>query len=155
MSGPSRAESAPVIRRDEIVRLTRLWCGTPYHHQASELGVGTDCLGLVRGVWRALYNSEPEALPGYTRDWAEASGTETLVEAARRHLIEIPREKAAAGDILVFRLRPWTAAKHAAILVSSDSMVHAVEGAPVSEVVLSGWWRRRIAAAFQFPGILI
>lgn len=39
------------------------WIGTPYRHQASRKGVGCDCLGLVRGVWRALYGREPEA-PG-------------------------------------------------------------------------------------------
>jgi NlpC/P60 family putative phage cell wall peptidase len=30
-------------------------------------------------------------------------------------------------------------------------MIHAMEGAPVSEVHLSPWWQRRIAAAFRFP----
>ncbi|KAB2949447.1 MAG: hypothetical protein F9K19_23780, partial [Rhizobiaceae bacterium] len=40
------------------------WIGTPYRHQASRKGVGCDCLGLVRGIWRELYGSEPEA-PGH------------------------------------------------------------------------------------------
>jgi hypothetical protein len=30
-------------------------------------------------------------------------------------------------------------------------MIHAMEGAPVSEVTLSPWWRRHLAAAFRFP----
>ncbi len=42
------------------------WVGTPYRHQAAQKGVGCDCLGLVRGVWRALYGSELER-PGATR----------------------------------------------------------------------------------------
>jgi hypothetical protein len=29
-----------------------------------------------------------------------------------------------------------------------------MEGAPVSEVALTPWWRRRIAGAFGFPGTL-
>jgi len=33
-------------------------------------------------------------------------------------------------------------------------LIHAVEGAPVSEVALTPWWRRRMAAAFSFPGII-
>ena len=41
----------------------RRWLGTPYRHQASRMGVGCDCLGLVRGVWRSLYGAEPEATP--------------------------------------------------------------------------------------------
>ena len=60
--------------------------GTPYRHQASVLGAGADCLGLVRGVWRGVIGEEPERAPGYTPDWAEALGEETLLDAARRHL---------------------------------------------------------------------
>ena len=59
---------------EHVVRVARGWIGTPYHHQASLRGVGTDCLGLVRGVWRDLYQREAEMPPRYTRDWAEASG---------------------------------------------------------------------------------
>ena len=49
--------------RDEIVAHARAWIGTPYHHQASRIGVGTDCLGLVRGVCRELYGREPRRCP--------------------------------------------------------------------------------------------
>ncbi len=31
--------------REDIVRAARGWIGTPYRHQASLKGVGTDCLG--------------------------------------------------------------------------------------------------------------
>jgi NlpC/P60 family putative phage cell wall peptidase len=137
----------------DVVRIARGWLGTPYHHQASERGVGTDCLGLVRGVWRELYGREAEVALAYTRDWAEASGRETMLEAAARHLVAVAREDCRAGDVLVFRLRPGMAAKHAAILAGPDAFIHAMEGVPVAEVALSPWWRRRIAACFSFPGI--
>ena len=39
--------------RARVVAEARMWIGTPYVHQASALGAGCDCLGLVRGVWRA------------------------------------------------------------------------------------------------------
>ena len=89
-----------------------------------------------------------------TRDWAEATGRETLLEAARRHLVEIDPSAAAPGDVLVFRYRGSAIAKHAAILATRDTMIHAMEGAPVCEVSLSPWWRRRLAAAFGFPSIV-
>ena len=38
--------------RDAIVAAARAWIGTPYRHQAALRGVGCDCLGLLRGVWR-------------------------------------------------------------------------------------------------------
>jgi NlpC/P60 family putative phage cell wall peptidase len=137
---------------DEVVRCVREWIGTPYHHQASVKGIGADCLGLIRGVWRDLYGSEAQAPPAYSRDWGEASGRETLLLAARRHLREIAIESAAAGDVVVFRLRPGAMAKHAGIMASETMMIHAVENCAAAEVALGRWWRRRIAAAFAFPG---
>lgn len=138
---------------DEVVRVARGWIGTPYHHQASVRGIGADCLGLVRGVWRELYGHEAETPPPYTRDWAEASGRETLLEAGGRHLRGIPPASAKAGDVLVFRLRAGAMAKHTAILAGPSTMIHAMEGTRACEVPLSPWWRRRIAAAFSFPGM--
>jgi len=32
--------------------------GAPYHRQASLSGVGSDCLGLIRGIWHELYGPE-------------------------------------------------------------------------------------------------
>jgi hypothetical protein len=44
-------------------------------------------------------------------------------------------------------------AKHAAIVTSADTMVHAHDGAAVAEVTIAPWWRRRLAYAFRFPGV--
>jgi NlpC/P60 family putative phage cell wall peptidase len=139
--------------RTLILTHARAWIGTPYHHQASTPGVGADCLGLVRGVFRALYGREAQSLPAYTRDWAEATAEETMLAAAREHLIEIAPSAARPGDVLIFRFRRSTMAKHAAILSGPATMIHALEGAAVSEVPLNAWWRRRIAGAFAFPGV--
>jgi NlpC/P60 family putative phage cell wall peptidase len=145
--------------RDDIVAEARRWIGTPYHHQASLQGVGTDCLGLVRGVWRTLHGVEAEPVPVYTRDWAEATGAETMLAAARRHLIERHRDSADRGDIAIFRYRTHAVAKHIGIITAPlalrATMIHAIEGNAVAEVPLGVWWRRHMAAAFSFPGISI
>ena len=60
------------VDRALIIAEARSWIGMPYRHQGSLKGIGCDCLGLVRGVWRALYGPEPEPTPGYAPDWAEA-----------------------------------------------------------------------------------
>ena len=145
--------SAKSITRREIVTSARRWIGTPYHHQASCRGIGTDCLGLIRGIWRDLYGFEPEAPPPYTRDWAEVSAKHALIDAARRHLIERALGETEAGDVAVFRYRRGLPAKHVALFTSPHSMIHAVESARVSEVRLNDWWRRRMVAVFSFPGI--
>ena len=41
--------------RSDIVDAARLWLGTPYRHQMAMRGAGTDCLGLLRGVWRDVF----------------------------------------------------------------------------------------------------
>ncbi|MFN3744465.1 MAG: NlpC/P60 family protein [Hyphomicrobiaceae bacterium] len=140
--------------RSDIIAEARRWIGTPYHHQASVRGIGTDCLGLVRGVWRALHGREAEIAPPYTRDWAEATGAETMLAAARRHLIERAPHAAEPGDVLIFRFRAYTVAKHVGILTGPAAMIHAAEGRLVTEVPLAAWWRRHLAAAFSFPGII-
>jgi NlpC/P60 family putative phage cell wall peptidase len=139
--------------RRDIIAEARRWIGTPYHHQASLRGVGADCLGLVRGVWRSLHGFEAEAPPAYSRDWAEASGEETLLGAAAKHLVPIEIADMQPGDILIFRYRPNVPAKHAGILVTADTFVHAMEGAAACEVPLGPWWRRRIAGVFAFRGV--
>jgi NlpC/P60 family putative phage cell wall peptidase len=104
----------------------------------------------VRGVWRDIYGEEPEAVPAYSPDWAEAGGRETLAEAARRNMEELAPQTFTGGDLLLFRWRPHLPAKHAAIATSRDTMIHAQEGASVCEVAITPWWRRRIAYAFRF-----
>jgi NlpC/P60 family putative phage cell wall peptidase len=129
----------------------RRWIGTPYRHQASLIGAGCDCLGLVRGVWRALYGEEPEAAPPYAPDWAGRGGGEMLLNAARRWLA--PVAHAVPGDVLVFRYAPDAPVRHCAILSGGAHMIHAVEGRAVCESALVPWWHRRIAGVFAFPEI--
>lgn len=143
--------------RARIVAEARSWIGTPYRHQASTKGAGCDCLGLVRGVWRAIYGAEPETLPPYSADWAETGGRETLLEAGRRWLIERPLEDArsgdtVAGDILVFRWKDEMPAKHAGIVSESGQIIHSYDRVGVVETPLVPAWKRRIAARFSFPG---
>ncbi len=148
------AQSNKRHSRDEVVRVARAWLGTPYHHQASLCGVGTDCLGLIRGVYRTLYGKEAASVPGYSRDWAEAAGEETMLDAANKYLRKIDVKTVRPGDVVIFRWRARLVAKHVAIVSGDHKMIHAIEGAPVSEVTLSPWWRRHFAGAFSFPGSL-
>ena len=142
------------LARAAVVATARTWIGTPYHHQASVKGIGTDCLGLVRGVWRDLYGDEAEQPPGYSRDWGEVSGEETLLAAAARHLILRGARNPLPGDVLVFRMRHGAIAKHAGILATDETMIHATEGRLADEIAFTEYWRRRLAAVFSFPGAI-
>ncbi len=92
-------------------------------------------------------------MPPYSRDWAEASLREILAEAGARHLVPVAREGMQAGDVVLFRWRSGLVAKHAAILTTGTSMIHAHDGAAVAEVAFAPWWRRRLAYVFRFPGV--
>jgi NlpC/P60 family putative phage cell wall peptidase len=137
---------------ETVVDVAREWIGTPYRHQGSSKGIGCDCLGLVRGVWRDLYGEEPERPPAYQPDWAERGGEERLMAAALRHFgAALPVAEMGLGDVLLFRWRAGMPAKHAGILSGDGRFIHAYEQAAVIESALVPSWRRRIAAVFRFP----
>ena len=139
------------MSREDVVACARRWIGTPYQHQCSVRGAGTDCLGLIRGIWRELYGNEPMAVPPYTPDWAEDMGQETLLEAARACLIEMPMSQSAPGDVLLFRMQPGACVKHIAIKSAADRMIHAYWGRSVTETFLVPYWQRRCVFVFSFP----
>jgi NlpC/P60 family putative phage cell wall peptidase len=128
------------------------WVGTPYRHQGHRKGVGCDCLGLVRGIWRAIHSRDLEEPGAYAADWAEAGGEERLLVAARRHFREKAPGPVERADLLLFRWRPHLPVKHLGIAVDRFSFVHAYEGAgAVVQSALVPQWRKRIAAIFTFP----
>lgn len=135
-----------------VLTLAEGWIGTPYRHQASTKGVGCDCLGLVRGLWRELYGEEPEVTPAYAPDWAERSGQDRLLDAANRHFVAVPSfAEAIPGDLLLFRFRAHYAAKHVGLLGGEGQFIHAYEQVGVVRSALVPAWRRRIAGVFRFP----
>jgi NlpC/P60 family putative phage cell wall peptidase len=141
-------------RQQLIVTEARRWIGTPYRHQATTNGAGADCLGLLRGIWRAVFGAEPVAIPPYGPDWSEVSGREDLLAAARTWLVEVPVSNDVPGDVLLFRMRQGCVAKHLGITAATGSVatfVHAYTGHGVIESPFSEPWRRKVIARFQFP----
>ncbi len=148
---------------NKVVELARGWIGTPYHHQGSLKGAGTDCLGLMRGLWRELYGAEPELPPPYTQTWGDYDKQETMLDAAERNLKKmvlaengrfIPRPRELhwePGALLFFRRLAGTASKHCAVLSTSDRIIHAYSGVGVRETSV-GIWDKHVAGIFRFPG---
>lgn len=143
-----------MIARAEIVAAARGWIGTPYRHQASLKGVGCDCLGLVRGVWRELYGEEPGRLAPYASDWAVSAQGEPLLDAARRLCVAREPQAIAPGDVLLFRWRARLPASHLGVAVTATTMIHAHDGACVAEAPIHESWRRRLAGVFALPGVV-
>lgn len=139
---------------ERAVAIARGWIGTPYLHQASQIGAGTDCLGLLRGVWRGLHGGEPEPVPAYTLDWSEPEGSERLWQAALRHLKPCDDDIVEPGQVLLFRMRAGAVAKHVGLAARQRgqmTFIHAYSGHGVVESPLSAPWLRRVVARFEFP----
>ena len=96
-------------------------------------------------------------MPSYSPDWGEPVGRELLWEAASRHLAMRERDEAwRPGDLLLFRMRSGSIAKHlgiAALDSACPTFIHAMSGQGVVESALSTPWARRVAAWFVFPGM--
>lgn len=143
-----------MVTGNEVADVALEWIGTPYLHQASRKGAGTDCLGLIRGIWRECMGPEPVKPPPYTGDWAEADGCEVLLEAARTWLVPRPDTALERGCVLLFRMRQGSIAKHLGVVTAVGAhprFVHAYSGHGVVETTLSLPWRLRIAGTFEFP----
>lgn len=139
---------------EAIVAAARSWIGTPYVHQMSVRGAGCDCLGLVRGVWRAVIGPEPETPPPYGMDWSEASGEERLWSAALRHLRQGAASGHQPGTVLLFRMKEGAVAKHLGIATNGAAgpgFVHAYSGHGVIESAMTRPWAKRVVARFHFP----
>lgn len=135
---------------DAVVSAARAWLGTPYRHQAATLGAGCDCLGLLRGVWRALYGAEPMAVPPYRADMRDPTHAGALGAAAE--LLLVPAEgPLEAGQVVLFRLSGMAEAKHCGILVGPQRFIHAQERLGVVEANLTEAWARRVSGRFLFP----
>ena len=140
--------------RNQVVSEARKWIGTPYRHQATLRGSGCDCLGLIRGIWREIVGPEPRYIPPYSMDWSEPSGEEVLFSVAKEILKSRPKKTFELGDVLLFRMRDGSVAKHLGIVSvdgRSPKFIHAYTGYGVVENSLSTPWIKRIAAVFSFP----
>lgn len=139
--------------RQDVVDLARSWIGTPYLHQGARRGVGTDCLGLLLGVWRELYGNLPFKVPPYGIGWDAPDQSERLWGAACTYLEPKDLGDGSVGDVLLFRMRQAGPARHLGIDTGEGTFVHAYSRHAVLESGLSTPWARRIVARFTFPDL--
>ncbi len=132
-----------------IVDEAMSWLATPYRHQASVKHHGTDCLGLIRGVYRALYGEEPEALPPYPSSPKAWGGGEPLLEAAQRNLVATGKPQ--QGVAVFFRLHRSAPISHCGIMASTEGFIHSYQGRGVIVSTFGAYWQRHLAAVFDFP----
>jgi len=124
----------------------RRWIGTPYRAGASVRGAGADCLGLLLGVWRALYGAAPDA--------ADRAGREPLWRGLAACCDEGPAGDLRHGRVALLRLREAGPAGHVGLLTADGlrpGLIHAYCRRGVVESPLCQPWRRRVVATFALP----
>ncbi len=133
----------------------RRWIGTPWHHQASLRGVGSDCIGLISGVAKELgmpeaaaFETDPE-IRGYGKDPVP----HLLLAACARYLDPVDVRAARMGDIFLMRFKE---PRHFAMLTcrAPEQIIHAyAQMRKVTETGLDAVWRGRIVSAWRYRGV--
>jgi len=135
--------------RKQIVEEARTYLGTPFHHQGRLKGIGVDCIGLLIGVGKKLglitydyiaYSRYPDGV--------------TLRREISREFIEINIRDVKVGDIWLYWLDKKSKAPQHVGIITDYGFVHTY--ADVGKVVehrLTKAWKKRIVAAFRYPGV--
>lgn len=145
--------------QNHIVNAARGWIGTRFHHQgrckkSSSGRGGVDCIGLIVGVAEELgIMSGGKMLHEYDRtDYASIPNGNELYSVLQKHFIEIPVDKIAPGDILLFRFAKNP--QHVGIVGNHPSgalsIIHSyIEARGVVEHLLDEKWMERAVAGFR------
>lgn len=146
--------------RKQIVIEARAWIGTRFHHQASQKGIGCDCIGLVRGVGIAcgIYPADFLSLPEVQqfKGYPLLPSNRQLEKGCEMFATRIEIADAKPGDFVLMRFNGEP--QHLAILGDYKggalSVIHAYAGARrVVEHRIDNVWAARIVAAYAFPGV--
>jgi cell wall-associated NlpC family hydrolase len=144
------------VTRQQVVDEARSWIGTPWQHQQSTKGLGTDCVGFIAGVARetgAVSDVE------FQNDYRMNENGAEMVRLFRAYLDPIDWRDARAGDVFVVRFNDdyW----HCLIVTSRDDSNLELEFTcieagrdGVSEHRIDGSLKRRIHSCYRLRGIL-
>lgn len=135
-----------MITREDILAEAREWLNTPFHHQASLKGVGTDCGGMVKGTYRNLGIDTSRAPTNYARTPANNMMEKVLAEFADK--ISVPKP----GDIILFTF--IREPQHLGIYTENGGVIHAYQ--PFKKVVehrLDTKWLRRVNSYWRVRGV--
>jgi NlpC/P60 family putative phage cell wall peptidase len=142
-----------MIYRAQIVSEAREWIGTPWKHQASVKGVGCDCIGLIRGIARAVGLTDPFVTGEAARfaGYGRTPDADLLLEACGDYL---DPGQGALGDILVMRFEKEP--QHFALIscLAPRRIIHAyAQARKVAENGMDRLWLSRIVRTYSFRGI--
>lgn len=144
--------------RTAVIEEARGWVGTPYRHQAVLKGVGSDCVGLIRGVGVAV-----GAMPARDDEWALFGGysrtpnPRRMEEGMHMFLVPLGDTPPVPGDIVWLQWRQ-DLPMHLAILALGGAgrmtIIHSYSH--IGRVVEHGFtqeWSGRVHSFWRYPDI--
>jgi cell wall-associated NlpC family hydrolase len=149
------------IKPEQIAAQARTWLGTHYHHQGrlkkSERGKGgVDCIGLIIGLIDELGIQDGEGNSLVAADETNYSmypEQGRLIRSIQKHLREVPIEKMAVGDVLLFKT--FRDPQHVGLLTQYPSggsgLIHCNSSAGmVVEQPFSMAWVKMLTHVYRF-----
>ncbi len=132
--------------REDILTEARSWMGTKFLHQGSLKGVGTDCGGMVKGVYKAL-GAEVRDVP---INYARTPANDIIEKVLAKRAVKTNDPK--PGDIILFTL--LREPQHLGIYTESGGVIHAYQ--PFGKVVehsMDDKWKRRVHSYWCHEGV--
>lgn len=147
-----------------IVKQSRTWLGTKYHHQgrlkkSTSGNGGVDCIGLVIGVIDelAICDDKGRLLSKYDQaGYSMHPEGSRLSETMESHLLSVEFSDMQAGDILLFKF--WKEPQHVGILSNYPTgglgFIHCNSSSgAVVEQPLTDIWSRLITHIYRFKSV--
>lgn len=141
--------------RAEIVEYARSAIGTPFHHQAYNIGVGVDCAGLLAAVGLRFGLVDPSWV---TRpdchNYSEQPNPRKFVEICESFLDPIELDDIQPADVLImrFEIDPMHLA-----LVTELKPLHVVHALSrygfVAEHNIDAAWGSKLLRAYRYRGL--
>lgn len=147
------------VTRKQVTDVARTYINTPFAHQGRVRGVGLDCVGLPLMIAEelGLVDTKGRQINGLLYHSYTGQPVDTLVlDCCIEHLMRKSVTQLRPGDVVCMRVE--TVPCHVGIYDEVNGqpwLIHAYSGGE-SKVVEHGIdyrWRRRITAAFEFPGL--
>ncbi len=133
--------------RNQIIEEARSYIGTPYHHQGRIKGVGVDCAGVVVGI-NTKFELTSHDVKGYKPSPHNGLLQQALADAGFKKKL---RTQLQAGDCLLMQ---FTGEPQHLAVFTGESIIHSYS--KIKKVVehrLSGVWKARVVAVYDFPGV--
>lgn len=168
MTAPlSSRELEPIrpMKAEDVITQALTWVGTPYKWQGRSKVLGVDCLGFLAGLFGEIYGFIPwqDRVPNYSPSWADNfrvppdapyEQREPFLHAANHWLEPVADKVPLPGDVIIFRIRRESAAKHAAVMNYGKEIIHGFDGHEVmSSAPSSAWFKPERMYIYSWPGI--